>query len=198
MGYYKRLWKNKRSSYIGILILIIIGLIPIIINIIDFFIYYFKSDCEFNQKQSSLIYFLKNNCLNQLIFILSNEDLSVKKKILELMNQLNDYYFQIKEYLKNYQNNNNNKYKILGKKEFLELIKYNIIVNETNEKNKLLKLNSENNRNDQRRGSALINLVNVNLKISNIFTTKKNSCQNIVENNTYSDNQLIKQKSTKR
>ena len=169
----------------------------LIINIIDFFIYYFKSDCEFNQKQSSLIYFLKNNCLNQLIFILSNEDLSVKKKILEFMNQLNDYYFQIKEYLKNYQNNNNNKYKILGKKEFLELIKYNIIVNETNEKNKLLKLNSENNRNDQRRGSALINLVNVNLKISNIFTNKKNSCQNIVENNTYSDNQLIKQKSTK-
>ncbi len=36
LGYYKRLWKNKKSSYIGILILILIGILPIIINIIDY------------------------------------------------------------------------------------------------------------------------------------------------------------------
>ena len=35
LGYYKRLWKNKKSSFIGIFILILIGLIPIVINIID-------------------------------------------------------------------------------------------------------------------------------------------------------------------
>ncbi len=35
LGYYKRLWKNKKVRFISMFILVIIGLIPIIINIID-------------------------------------------------------------------------------------------------------------------------------------------------------------------
>ena len=176
--------------------------IELIINIIDLYYYYFNSDFETNQKKNTLKYMLNNNCINEVIFTLSNENLTVKLKIIEFINLIiNNYYTEIKDSLKIFEinNNNNTKYKFLGKKDIIEVLKYNVIINETNEKDKTLKIesNSSNNNHNQRRGSAYIDLSKRKFNLFNYSETnlsdysiiKKNSFKNSIKQ--LSHNNLI-------
>ena len=116
--------------------------IDLTINIINLFYYYFKSecDCKLIQKESSLFYLLKNNCLNELIFILSSEHLILKKTVIEFIcYMICNYYYKIKECFQTLLNNNEIKFTL---NELLDLLKYNIIINETNENNKSFELNN--------------------------------------------------------
>ena len=132
--------------------------INLIINIIDLFTYYFnqESECELIQKQSSVIYLLKHNCLNELIFTLTNENLIVKKRIIDFISfMIEKYYNQIQEFERTFKKNKNEKYQ-LEINDYTEIIKYNITINETNEFNKSLELNNSSFSNsiiDKRRVS---------------------------------------------
>ncbi len=158
------------------------------INIIELFYFYFNSEFESIQR-NTLSYFLKNNCINEVIYTLSNENLTVKLKIIELISiVINNYYIEIKDFSR-FVETNNSKYKVLEKKEIINLFKYNIIINEINEKNKTLKIPSNvtnKNFHTERRGSAFFDL---SKKRFDLFkTSETNSCfpeSEITKKNSY-------------
>ena len=133
----------------------------LIIKIIDLFYYYFKTECNCKliQKESTLFYLLKNNCLNELIFVLSSNNFTLKKKLIEFIYFLIcNFYYKIKESLQILLKDNEIKFNL---NEILELLKYNIIINEVNENNKSFELKSSffsNNLMSKSRMSEFIDL----------------------------------------
>ena len=78
---------------------------------------------------------LEYNCLNELIYGLSNLKQIVKIKIIDFMIFITSEYNDIiKKFFEKCQVKSNGKiiYKFLGKKDLLDLIKNNIIINENN------------------------------------------------------------------
>ena len=110
--------------------------IDLIMVIIDLFNSYFHTnENEKPLRQKSLINMLEYNCLNELIYCLSNLNQKVKIKIIDFMFFItSDYNDIIKKFFEKCQVKSNGKiiYKFLGKKDLLELIKNNIIINENN------------------------------------------------------------------
>ena len=110
--------------------------IDLIMIIIDLFNSYFHTnENEKPLRQKSLINMLEYNCLNELIYCLSNLNQKVKIKIIDFMFFItSDYNDIIKKFFEKCQVKSNGKiiYKFLGKKDLLELIKNNIIINENN------------------------------------------------------------------
>ena len=147
--------------------------INLILTIIDLFTNFFQSN-ENNKalKQNSLIYMLEYNCLNELIFCLSNSNLQVKIKIIDFMIFMSSEYYQI---IKNFfekcqvKNPKKIKYKYLGKKDILQLIQYNIIINENNEKSKSeFKMpKTQNNFFLERSESVILDIENIKSKFLN-------------------------------
>ena len=110
--------------------------IDLIMLIIDLFNNYFHSDENGKPlRQKSLINMLEYNCLNELIYGLSNLKQIVKIKIIDFMIFITSEYNDIiKKFFEKCQVKSNGKiiYKFLGKKDLLDLIKNNIIINENN------------------------------------------------------------------
>ena len=177
--------------------------IDLAINIINLFYYYFNSECNCKliQKESSLFYLLKNNCLNELIFILSSEHLILKKTVIEFIcYMICNYYYKIKECFQTLLNNNEIKFTL---NELLDLLKYNIIINETNENNKSFELNSSffsNNLKFKGRMSEFIDLKEYTLSKSseeNFSKKKTNTNTNLnFENCVYQEENELRKNTT--
>ena len=168
--------------------------IDLIINIINLFYYYFKSECDCTliQKECTLFYLLKNNCLNELIFILCSDNLTLKTKVIEFIYfMVCNYYYIIKESFQTLLKNNEIKFTL---NEILDLLKYNIIINETNQKNKSLQLNRSflsNNLKSRGRISEFIDLKDYTLSQSfgeNISEEKRRTNTHLnFENHIYQE-----------